>query len=144
LAVLTRPDALDPAHADAVRGARLGYGAGASPMQLRSVRKDSRVRDALLGAWEDGPAVAGTSAGAQVLCDRMVDPRGGARTLGLGLIGPMALIPHHDSWSEDKEKRTLQIARASLPIAGVPERTALLRGADGTWRAAGVGEVVVH
>ena len=35
----------------------------------------------------------------------MVDPRGGALTLGLGLIGPMAVIPHHDTWSEDKANR---------------------------------------
>ena len=27
-----------------------------------------------------------------------------------GLIAPMAVIPHHDTWSEDKAKRTLHIA----------------------------------
>ena len=40
----------------------------------------------------------------------MVDPRGGALTLGLGLLTQVAVIPHHDSWSEDKAKRTLKIA----------------------------------
>ena len=34
----------------------------------------------------------------------------GALTLGLGLIDQMAVIPHHDTWSEDKAKRTLHIA----------------------------------
>ena len=33
---------------------------------------------------------------------------------------------------------------ASLPIAGIDERTALLRGGDGRWHAAGAGEVSVY
>jgi hypothetical protein len=32
---------------------------------------------------------------------------------------------------------------ADLVLAGVDERTALIRGADGVWRASGTGEVVV-
>lgn len=142
--VLTRPDALDEAHVESVRTARFIYVAGASPMHLRSVLKDSPVWDALVAAWQEGAVVAGTSAGAQALCDPMVDPRGGALTLGLGLVGPLAVIPHHDSWSEDKEKRTLHIAPAGLPIAGIPESTALIRDPDGSWRAEGAGSVVVH
>ena len=78
-----------------------------------------------------------------VLTDPMVDPRGGAFTLGLGLVAPMALIPHHDTWSHDKEKRTLDLAPKRLPIAGIDERTALIRAADGTWRTAGAGAVAV-
>lgn len=78
-----------------------------------------------------------------MLCDPMVDPRGGAITLGLGLIEQMAVIPHHNTWSEDKAKRTLHIAPAGLPIAGIDERTALIRAPDGTWRAAGAGSVTV-
>ena len=45
--------------------------------------------------------LAGSSAGAMVLCDPMVDPRGGAFTLGLGLLADLAVIPAHDHWSED-------------------------------------------
>ena len=71
--------------------------------------------------------LAGSGSGGMVLCDPMVDPRGGALTLGLGLIEQIAVIPHHDTWSEDKAKRTLHIAPDGLPIAGIDERTALLR-----------------
>jgi cyanophycinase len=73
----------------------------------------------------------------------MVDPRGGALTLGLGLLEQIAVIPHHDTWSEDKAKRTLHIAPKGLPIAGIDERTALIREPDGTWRVAGAGQVAV-
>lgn len=144
LPVLTRADALDPAHVEPVRQARLVYLAGSSPMHLRSVLKDSPVWDSLLAAWQDGATVAGSSAAAMVLCDPMVDPRGGALTIGLGLVQQMAVIPHHDTWSEDKAKRTLHIAPKALPIVGIDERTALLRSPEGAWSVAGVGSVSVH
>jgi len=143
LPVLTRADAVKDENAAPVRDARIVYLSGGSPMHLRSVLKDSPVWDAIVEGWQDGAVVAGSAAGAMVLCDPMVDPRGGALTLGLGLVGPLAVIPHHDEWSEDKEKRTLKIAPPTLPIVGVDQRTALLRDPDGTWRAAGAGQVRV-
>ena len=62
----------------------------------------------LTEAWDDGAVLAGSSAGAMVLCDPMVDPRGGAFTLGLGLLANLAVIPAHNRWSEDAAHRTLQ------------------------------------
>jgi len=144
LPVLRRADALDPEHAATVREARFVYVGSGSPMHLRSVLKDSPVWEAIVETWQAGAVLAGTGAGAMVLCDPLVDPRGGALTIGLGLIGPMAVIPHHDTWSEDKERRTLKIAPPTLPIVGIDERTAAIREADGTWRAAGAGDVTVY
>jgi cyanophycinase len=144
LPVYTRATALDDEHAATARAARCIYLAGGSPMHLRSVLKDSPVWEAIVHAWQGGASLAGSSAGAMVLCDPMVDPRGGALTLGLGLVEQVAVIPHHDSWSEDKAKRTLHIAPPGLPIVGIDERTALLRSPDGTWSVAGAGAVVVH
>jgi cyanophycinase len=140
---LDRSGANDPGHVDTVRRARFVYLAGTSPMHLRSVLLHSPLWEALVAAWQDGATLAGTSAGASVLCDPMVDPRGGAFTLGLGLIGELALIPHADHWSDDKWHRTLQLAQAGLPVVGIDERTALVREPDGTWRAAGAGTVRV-
>jgi len=139
--VLNRTDALDDAYTDAVRSARFVYLAGTSPMHLRSVLKDSPVWDALLHAWDQGAVLAGTSAGAMALCDPMVDPRGGAFTLGLGLVEGLTAIPHFDTWSPEKAHRTRQLAPKGLILAGVDERTALIRDPDGTWRSDGVGEV---
>jgi cyanophycinase len=76
-----------------------------------------------------------------VLCDPMVDPRGGAFTLGLGLLENMTIVPHHDSWSEDKAHRTLQLAPKGLIVVGVDERTALVRTPMGEWRSEGAGTV---
>jgi cyanophycinase len=143
LMVLGRQDALDEANVEAVRKSRFLYLAGGSPMHLRSVLKDSPVWDALVAAWHDGAVLAGSSAGAMVLCDPMVDPRGGAFTLGLSLVAQLALIPHHDHWSEEKARRTIELAPPGLPIVGIDEQTALIRDPDGSWRASGAGEVVV-
>ncbi len=144
LMILTRPDALDEQAAERLRSARFIYLSGGSPMHLRSVLKDSPAWSALVDAWRSGAVVAGSSAGAMVLGDSMVDPRGGALTLGLGLINRMAVLPHYDTWSEEKAHRTVQLATGHLRIAAVDERTALIRDPDGSWRAEGAGQVTVY
>jgi cyanophycinase len=143
LMVLRRPDAMDEEAAAVVRASRFTYLAGGSPLHLRSVLKESLVWEALGHAWADGAVVAGSSAGAMVLCDPMVDPRGGAFTVGLGLVAQVAVIPHRDTWSEDQARRTIDLAEPGLPVVGIDERTALIRDADGAWRTAGAGQVVV-
>ncbi len=143
LDVLSRPDALSAENAALARASRLTYLVGGSPMHLRSVLKDSPVWDALVAAWREGGVLAGSSAGAMALCDPMVDPRGGAFTLGLGLVPGLSVIPAHDHWSTDAAHRTRRMSPPDLVLAGIDERTALIRDPDGTWRAEGSGEVVV-
>ncbi len=143
LMVLARPDAEDEANAAALREARFIYLAGGSPLHLRSVLKDSAAWHALCQAWEAGAVLAGSSAGAMALCDPMVDPRGGAFTLGLGLVAQVAIIPHHDTWSPEKAKRTITLAPPGLPVVAIDERTALIRDPEGAWSVEGSGSVVV-
>ncbi len=139
LDVLRRPDASSPDAVEAVGAAGLVYLAGPSPMHLRSVLKETPVWDALVAAWQAGAALAGTDAGAMVLSDPMVDPRGGAFTVGLGLLPGVTVIPGFDTWSEDAVHRTRALSPPDLVIVGVHAGSALVRGADGTWR--GVGPV---
>jgi cyanophycinase-like exopeptidase len=63
--------------------------------------------------------------------------------VGLGLVVQLAVVPHHNHWSEDKARRTLAMASPGLPVVGIDERTALIHDADG-WRVAGAGSVAVH
>ena len=143
VAVVDRDGARDEANVAAVRDARFLYLSDGSPMHLRSVLLQTPLWDALVAAWRGGAVVAGSGAGATVLCDPAVDPRGGAFTLGLGLVQQLAVVARADTWSEDKLHRTLQLTPAGVPLVEVDERTALLRDADGTWRSAGAGEVSV-
>jgi len=143
LMVLGRTDAQDPENAAVVRASRFVYLGGGSPMHLRSVLKASAVWEALLHAWREGAVVAGSSAGAMVLTDPMVDPRGGALTVGLGMVEQLAVIPHFGQENAEKVHRSIALAAPGIAVAGVPERTALIRNADGSWRQAGEGTVEV-
>lgn len=140
--VLQRGDAQEPAHAEAVRGARFIYLAGDSPMHLRAVLKDTPVWEALVSAWQTGATVAASGGAGSGLLDPMFDPRGGAFTVGLGLVGNLALLPDSDDDVAEHHRRTLELADPTLVLAAVPRCTALIRG-DGGWRAAGAGTVRV-
>ncbi len=141
LPVLARPDAMDPANVEAVRASRFTYLAGGSPMHLRSVLKETPLWEALVASVEAGGVVAGSAAGAMVLTDPMVDPRGGAFTLGLGLLTGLAVIPAADQWSHERLHRTLELAHGFL-VAALHTDAALLHGSDGSWVAHGA--VTVH
>ncbi len=142
--VLTRADARDPDMVAAVRDARFVYLGGGSPLHLRSVLKDSPVLHALLAAWRAGAIVAGSSAGAMVLSDPMVDPRGGAFTVGLGLVRALAVVPHHHAGAPSAQlRRTLALAPPGCALVALGERTCLVREGDGTWWHAGAGPVEV-
>jgi cyanophycinase len=143
LMVLGRADAEDAAFAAEVRASRFVYLGGGSPMHLRSVLKASPVWEALLEAWRGGAVVAGSSAGAMVLTDPMVDPRGGALTVGLGMVEQLAVIPHFGNENAEKVHRSIALAAPGLPVVGLPERTALIRDPDGGWRQSGQGTAQV-
>ena len=69
----------------------------------------------------------------------MLDQRGGAFTLGLGLVRGVAIIPGVESWSQERRSRTLSLADTT--VVELPTGSALLRGPDG-WEL--VGEPTVH
>jgi hypothetical protein len=69
----------------------------------------------------------------------MIDPRGGAFALGLGLISGIAMIAESETWSTDRLHRTLQLANTS--VAEVPTGAALMC-VDGAWSTRGA--VVLH
>jgi len=142
LDVLQRTDALDDANAAAVRAAAFVYLGGDSPMHLRSVLKDTPVWDALVAAWRNGATVAGSGGAGSALLDPMFDPRGGAFTVGLGLVPNLALLPEAEDDVAEHHRRTLELADKGLALATVQRCTALVF--DGSaWRATGAGSVHV-
>jgi cyanophycinase len=144
LMVLGRADAEDPANAGAVRDARFVYIGGGSPLHLRSVLKGSLLWEALLESWREGAVLAASSAGAMVLCDPMVDPRGGAYTVGLGLVANLSVFPHHDTAPAHLKARSIELRPEGATLVGIDEQTALIRESDGTWKAAGAGSVTLY
>jgi cyanophycinase len=83
-----------------------------------------------------------------VLSDPMVDPRGGALTVGLGLVEHLAVVPNFGDVDQDahgeKLHRSVALAPRDVAVVGIPDRTALIRSGAGTWRCAGAGAVTVY
>lgn len=136
--VYSRASAMEQAHADALRKSSAVWVVGDSPIHLRSCVKDTPVFDAL--AWQASNgllvAVAGSAA---ALCDPMVDPRGGAYALGLGLVTKLALITESEQLSKDRLRRSLDLANTTvveLPTGSALERTSR------EWKMH--GDVTVH
>lgn len=139
LMVLSRGEAMEHGAANVVRDARAVVLVGDQPLHLRSVLKDTPVWDALLAVLADGGLVTATAGSAAALCDPMVDPRGGAFTLGLGLVSGVALVTEAETWSSERLHRTLTLADTT--VACVPTGAALVRRGE-HWSV--VGDVELH
>lgn len=133
LMVLRRSEAQEAGAANVVRAARAVFLVGDQPLHLRSVLKDTALWDALLAVLADGGLVSATGGSAAALCDPMVDPRGGAFTLGLGLVNGLALVTEAESWSPERLHRTFDLADTAV---------ATLRTGDALVRRSGVWERV--
>jgi len=142
--VLNRRDADNDANVKAVKGASFVYIADGSPLHLRSAVKGSQLWDVIVAAYRAGGVLAASGAGATVVCDPMVDPRGGAYTVGLGLVRGLAVFPYHGTAANHLRDRSLDLLPSDAVLAGLDERTALVRSGDGTWRAQGPGDVTLY
>ena len=139
LMVMRRGEAMEDGVVGVIRGARAVYLVGDQPLHLRSVLKGTPLWEAIVQVQASGGLVAATGGSAAAMCDPMVDPRGGAFTLGLGLIDGLALVTEAETWSTDRLHRTLKLA--NTPIVELPSGSALVRTAEGWER---VGEMTVH
>ncbi len=144
LPVLNRRDAEADANVSTVRVARFVYIADGSPLHLRSVLKGSPFYDAIVYAYGRGAVIAASGAGATVLGDPMVDPRGGAYTVGLGLVPGLAIFPYHGRAADHLRERSVDLLAREGVLVGVDEQTALIRTGDGPWEVVGSGGVTVY
>ena len=144
LPVLNRRDAEADEHVAAMRVAKFVYLADGSPLHLRSVLKDSPLFDALLYAHGRGAVVAASGAGATVVCDPMVDPRGGAYSVGLGMVPGVAGFPDHAGAADHRRERSLDLQPADAVLVGLDQQTAIVREASGQWKVMGAGHATVY
>ncbi len=144
LNVLHRAEAEDAEVVDQLAKARFVYLSDGSPLHLRSVLKDSPLFEAMLATYERGGVLAASGAGATVVCDPMVDPRGGAYTVGLGVVVGLAVFPYHGTAADHLRERSIDLLPGSASLVGIDEATALVRDPAGTWRTEGAGTVSVY
>ena len=137
-AVYTRADAREDSFAQIIRDAAAVYVVGDSPIHLRTTLQETVVYEAIEQQLENGIVVA-VAGSAAALCDPMVDPRGGAFTLGLGLVESIAAITESETWSHDRLQRCLQLANTT--VVQLPTGSALLC-VQGKWNVD--GPAIVH
>lgn len=132
--VYVRADALDESNARIIRDAAAVWVVGDSPIHLRSTVMHTPVFEALAAC----PLVVAVAGSAAALCDPMVDPRGGAYALGLGLVRGLALITESERWGRERLQRSLHLA--NTPVVELPTGSALVRR-DGSWTVHGAANI---
>src|SRR4029077_15024086 len=102
---------------EAARAARFFYLVGGDPGIVPDMLSDSPLWEAVVAAWEEGAALAGSSAGAMAMVAwtliRQRHPGDERRRFkpALGLVPGIAVIPHFDTFGH----RWVESALASAP-----------------------------
>ncbi|HUI89958.1 MAG TPA: Type 1 glutamine amidotransferase-like domain-containing protein [Anaerolineales bacterium] len=142
--VTDQESANNPAFAARLRTARLVYLLGGFPRYLCETLHDSLVWSAVLEAQRRGAVLAGSSAGAMVLCEYYYDPHEGKLLQGLDLLKNICVLPHHNNFG----KGWVSKLRAWIPQAtllGIDEQTGVLHGAsDEAWTVYGAGGLTLY
>ena len=149
LPVLKRSDAFSAKNVELVDQAGLFYLTGGDPGLVVDVLHDSPVWQAIVGAWQRGAALAGSSAGAMAFGEWTLirgayrgDPRRRYKP-ALNLIPRIVVAPHFDTFGQRWIESALQDAPvADVLIVGIDERSAAVWDGD-TWTARGPGNITV-
>lgn len=130
--------------ADSLREAKLIYLLGGFTHYLGQTLKDSLAWKAAVDAYHDGAVIAGSSAGAMVMCEFYYDPNAGKVVDGLNLVPNSLVLPHHNtfgkSWAPKLAKQT-----PAVTLIGIDERTGMVNtGENNTWNIYGAGAVTLY
>lgn len=140
--VIDSKSANDPTLAASLRTSKLIYLLGGFPRHLGETLANSLCWSAVIDAYAEGAVIAGSSAGAMVMCEHYYDPYEKKLLRGLNLISNACVLPHHNNIG----KAWVDSLRQTLPEAiliGIDERTGMVSGA-GEWEVKGGGEVTLY
>jgi len=141
--VIDSASANDSSHAASIRASRLIYLLGGFPRHLGETIANCLCWHAALDAYEQGAVIAGSSAGAMVLCEYYYDPYEKKLLHGLNLIPNACVLPHHNNFGKSWAKQLIQMLPKSTLI-GIDEHTGMINDMDGAWHIYGEGEVTLY
>ena len=134
----------NPEFAVRVANARLIYLLGGFPRYLCETLRDSRAWLAALEAHRSGAVIAGSSAGAMVLCEYYYDPYEGKLLKGLDLLKNTCILPHHNRFGKGWAS-TLRSLIPQTTLLGIDEQTGTINDAsNGAWTVYGAGVVTLY
>lgn len=147
LPVIDRPSAQDPALAAELARAGLIFLLGGFPLYLGETLAGTRCWAAIVEAHGAGAVVAGSSAGAMVLCEHYFDPGRQELCAGLGLVPAGCVLPHHNTFGRGWSS-LLAAALPGTTLIGIDEQTGLIdevpSGEARAWRVYGRGAVTLY
>jgi len=142
--IIDRASADRPDLAKEIERARLVFVLGGFTRYLAETLSKSLAWQAVVSAHRAGAVIAGSSAGAMVMCEHYFDPTSGNVLPGLNLLPKVCVLPHHDTFGKDWAPRLTGLLPGRLLI-GIDEETGLLNdGEAGQWTVYGKGAVTVY
>ena len=127
-----------------LEGSQLIFILGGFPVYLEQVLREGRIWKAICEAHQAGAVLAGSSAGAMVLCQWYFDPRGRRIRRGLNLLGGICLLPHHDTFGHSWVSKLGELPADSL-MMGIDAQTGVIDdGPQGSWRVYGQGAATLY
>jgi cyanophycinase len=142
--VVDRTSAEDARLASDLQQARLIYLLGGFTHYLGQTLADSASARAMGAAYKSGAVIAGSSAGAMVLCESYYDPSGQRVHRGLGYVPHACVLPHYNTFGQRWVARLTELLPSAW-LVGIDEETGMLDQADGRqWRIYGQGGVTLH
>ena len=147
LPLVDKASANDPHIADRISQSRLIYMLGGFTGYLGETLKGSASWQAMLRAYEAGAVIAGSSAGAMVMCQYYFDPARGQIVEGLELVPNACVLPHHNTFGKGWAPRLSRLLPDTV-LLGIDERTGMLDDGDEGrkvgWRVYGQGAVTLY
>jgi cyanophycinase len=142
LPLIDKSSANDPQIAESLRSAKLIYLLGGFTHYLGQMLKDSQAWQAALEAYQNGAVLAGSSAGAMVLCEHYYDPGRGKVERGLDLVPNACVLPHHNTFGKNWAGK-LKALLPGVTLLGIDEFTGMVLE-TGEWIVYGGGKVTVY
>lgn len=142
LPLIDKVSANDESIATSLREAKLIYILGGFTGYLAETLKASAAWNAVLEAYHNGAVVAGSSAGAMVLCEFYYDLNQGQVMDGLNLVPNSIILPHHNTFGKSWASRLLEIVQMTL--IGIDEQTGMITDGARTWTVYGGGSVTLY
>jgi cyanophycinase len=144
LPLIDRVSADDPTVIEALKSSRMIYLLGGFPRYLEQSLAGSNSWRAILNAHQSGAVIAGSSAGAMILCDAYYDPYAKKTFKGLELIPGACVLPHHDTFGQNWAPELSQQLPDTILI-GIDEQSGMLNdGPRGCWQVYGAGGVTLY
>jgi cyanophycinase len=141
--VVDSTSANDASLAASIRSSRLIYMLGGFPRHLGETLAHSACWQAALDAYGQGAVLAGSSAGAMVLCEYYYDPSEKKILRGLNLIPKACVLPHHNNFGKAWTKELTQQLPDAILI-GIDEGTGMIDDGAGHWRVYGAGQISLY